>query len=99
MKSSPADLAVAFRSLDRRLANASNEEVPLELIASARSSVDGAIAAAAALLGVRPEARSVAEAIEAMPAKDWTDVTLGALQARADDAGRAIRAVENASPQ
>jgi len=93
--SSPADLAVAFRSLSRRLSQAPDETTPADVVAGASTSVQSEVAAAAALLGASPTADAVAAAITARHANDWTDADLAALQDHAMRAAKAIRTVED----
>lgn len=96
-KSSPADLAVAFRSLPRRSSEAAAADTPPQLITATNAAVDGAIQAAAALLGATATADSVAAAIEARRARDWTDADLDALQAQAFAAAAAIRTLQDSA--
>jgi hypothetical protein len=93
--SSPADLAVAFRSLPRRLKEASPENASTAAIAQAQQAVSGAISAAAGILGSAADAEAVAAAIQARKAREWTDTDLRALQDHAYEAARAIRALQD----
>ncbi|MCU1389660.1 MAG: hypothetical protein JWL72_2998 [Ilumatobacteraceae bacterium] len=94
--SSPADLAVAVRSLHRRLDEASTDAPPAA-IATARADVDAAVAAAAARLGCSASAETVAAAITSRRPEDWHDGALADVQASADAAARAIRALADAA--
>lgn len=89
--SSPADLAVAFRSLHRRLRDAATEDVSPQAVAAAEAAVAAAVSRAADLLGCTADAESVGAALTARHASDWTDADLAAIQAAADRAARAIR--------
>ena len=89
--SSPADLAVAFRSLHRRLRDAATEDVPPQAVTTAETAVTAAVSRAADVLGCNAEAESVAAGLTARHASDWTDADLAAIQAAADQAARAIR--------
>jgi hypothetical protein len=93
--SSPNDLAVAFRSLARRLREAPTDETPPEAITSAQRSVNEAIAAAGAVMGTAPDAEAVAAAVQARHTRDWTDADLASLQSSAEAAARAIRTLQN----
>ena len=96
-KSTPADVAVAFRSLDRRrreaidAADGAPASGPL-------ADLDREIAAAAALLGVAPAAATVAAAIAAKPTDDWDESVLDRLRQHATDAGTALRRVLDVAP-
>jgi len=96
-KSSPRDLAVAFRSLARRLHDAHDDDTPPDVSASATSEVRNAIAGAAAVLGSSATAEGVADAIASRRNDEWTDADLDAIQKQADAAARAVRTVQNLS--
>lgn len=87
---SPSDLAVAFRSLPRRLQEAKGES-PDDLTHLASTELDATIARAARLLGVSGGAEDVAEAIAARHPEDWDDSVLDELRTLAMDAGRLLR--------
>ncbi len=95
-KSSPADLAVTFRSVARRLDEA--------LDGAAASAVGPALPTqlrrAADVLGTSADGASIAAAIEQMPADQWDEAALDELRAAALDIGHEIRriAAELASP-
>ena len=95
--STPGDLAVAFRSLAKRLTNAQNDHTPSGAVAGATSEIEAAVADAARVLGSSATPEGVAAAIDARHINDWTTEDLTALQRCADDAARAIRRVENLS--
>lgn len=93
-KSTPADLAVAFRSLERRrreAIDAAGGGAPL-------GELDRHIANAATLLGSAPDAAAVAEAIAGRRSDDWDDADLAALREHATGAGIALRHVVDAAP-
>lgn len=93
--SSPADLAVAFRSLPRRL-ETSGEDAPATARSAAMSAVEAAISAAAGLVGSSASADAVAAAIIERRPEDWSDSDLTLLQSNADSAARAIRTLADA---
>ena len=92
--SAPSDLAVAFRSLSRRLREGSSEDVSAAAIATARAAVDAAIASAAGVLGCGATPEAVATAIQARKAREWTDSDLAAIQRSANEAAAAIRGLQ-----
>ena len=95
--STPSDLAVAFRSLPRRLSQAPNDDTPPAAVAVATADVDGAISAAADVVGSTAGAAAVADAIDARDLRDWTDADLTALQSAADRGAAAVRTLANLS--
>ncbi|MEI7618248.1 MAG: hypothetical protein WCK14_06460 [Actinomycetota bacterium] len=96
-QSTPDDLAISFRSLPRRLREASLGDVDPRDAANAATRVDEAVAAAAQLLGCSPSIESLAAAIQQRPLNDWTAAQLAALQGHATDAGTAIRVLHDAA--
>jgi hypothetical protein len=92
--SAPSDLAVAFRSLARRLKEAVSDDTPPTAIAGAESAVSAAIASAATVLHCSPTADAVASAIQARKAREWTDADLAAVQRNANEAAAAIRGLQ-----
>jgi len=88
--SSPEDLAVAFRSVNRRLRDA-HGDTPSERTAAPTSELYGLIEDAARLLGCTADPSAVADAIEAIPASRWDPSTLDQLRAIALDTGRLLR--------
>ncbi len=98
--SSPADLAVAFRSFPRRTREALDEADDEAGAAALAAEVGAAVAAAAGRLGVRPGAdlaatsAAVAERIVATRAQDWDEVTLEDLRERATAIAAVIRRIE-----
>jgi hypothetical protein len=94
--SSPADLAVAFRSLNRRLRESigdGSEAAVAGLTGELRSHVT----AAASLLGTTPDAAAVADAITARRPDDWDQPTLDELRRHALDAGAVLRRIAAAT--
>jgi hypothetical protein len=92
--SAPADLAVAFRSLARRLREAigdGSDGSVVGLVGELRANVDGA----AQLLGVPAGAGAdaVADAILARRAEDWDQASLDELRRHALDAGAVLRRI------
>jgi hypothetical protein len=96
-KSTPDDLAVAFRSLARRLRDAQHDDNAPSEVATAEAAVQGAVTAAATVLGAAPTPDDVAAAIQERHIEDWKDHELDALQTHANDAARAIRTLDNSS--
>ena len=99
--SSPADLAVAFRSFARRAAEAraAAKGAPERLAETERelATVDSIVAGAAQRLGVAADGAAIAERIEAIPASRWDDDTLEALRSAALAAGAALRRAAEAA--
>jgi hypothetical protein len=82
-KSTPADLAVAFRSMDRRR----------------REAIDAADGAAVTdLLAAHDREIAAAATIERTPSDDWDEAILDLLRQHASDAGIALRRVVEAAP-
>ena len=103
-KSSPADLAVAFRSLPRRL----NEAIAAARRANATSAADGHAARLTALVdkaagllqvGSGPDLAATTEAIATTlhdtDPERWDDAKLDEVRAIALEAGAAIRSIED----
>jgi hypothetical protein len=103
--SSPADLAVAFRSFARRMREAA---APAEHDPGARASVApildrlrDVLDRAATLVGAFPAhdvtrtGAAVADHIESVHPQDWTDERLDALRALALEAGTLLRQIES----
>jgi hypothetical protein len=99
--SSPADLAVAFRSFSRRAAEAraAARGTADRLAAAERelATLDSIIASAAQRLGVAADGAAIAERIEATPPSRWDDDTLEALRSAALAAGAALRRADEAA--
>ncbi len=94
--STPADLAITFRSLARRTSEAIGDAEPSAvsgLVAELQRHVD----AAAATVGSAADGAAVAAAIEQRRAEDWDDVTLEELRRQALDAGAVLRRIATAA--
>ncbi len=92
--SSPADLAVAFRSMPRRLREAlepleGNTGPVRELLGQFMSLIDDT----ARLLDCPASMTEIADHIESVPADEWTGNDLDDLRASALDAGRLLRSI------
>jgi len=94
----PADLAVTFRSLARRQREAIGDADPRAL-GSLVSELQGHVAAAAAALHTSPDADAVARTIEDRPADDWDDATLETLRAEGLAAGAVLRRMQAAAEE
>ena len=96
-KSTPDDLAVAFRSLARREREAveAAEGAPTgDLSERLRQTV----AQAATLVGAAPDAGAVADAIAARPDDEWDESPLDSLRALATAAGTTVREIAARRP-
>ena len=100
-ESSPADLAVAFRSFPRRLGEALGSLAP-DVRARAASHADAVareLQAAAAVLGVSGHgepaavAGALADKIDAVRPDGWDDATLNALRQHALAIGASLRGI------
>jgi hypothetical protein len=94
--SSPADLAVAFRSLSRRLREAigdGSESTVVGLASELRDHID----AAARVLGTSADADAVADAILVRRPDDWDQPTLDELRRHALEAGAVLRRIAAAT--
>jgi hypothetical protein len=89
-KSTPGDVAVAFRSLARRQREAAEaaEGAPLGDLDAA---LGRAVGEAATLVGSARDAAAVADAIDARPAVEWDAAVLDRLRALAVEAGTVVR--------
>jgi hypothetical protein len=90
--SSPADLAVTFRSLARRLREAIGD-APESSVSGLVGELRSHIEAAAAVLGTSPDATAVADAIQARRSEDWDNASLAALREHALAAGAVLRRI------
>jgi hypothetical protein len=90
--SSPSDLAVTFRSVTRRLREATGDAPP-GAVTGITSELSEQIASAAKLMHSAAEPGAIADAIEAVPADAWDEATLGSLRSAALDIGRLLRAI------
>ncbi len=103
-KSSPSDLATAFRSFTRRLGEAlgavEGDPAAQDVAGPHAARVRSAVESAAALLGtpvtsdLATTGSAVAEHIVTTDADRWDDATLDRLRALAQDAGTALRAID-----
>ena len=93
--SSPADLAVAFRSLPRRLHQASGPTAPPSAIARTQAEIAASVQSAAELLGCTATSDAVGLAIEQRELNDWVATDIATLQAYAQTAARALRQLED----
>jgi hypothetical protein len=94
--STPADLAVTFRSLARRQREAVGDADPRTL-GALLAELQGHVTAAAAALGTTGDAAAVAAAIERRAPKEWDEATLATLRAEALAAGGVLRRVAAAA--
>ena len=96
--SSPSDLAVAFRSLDRRLREAlAPVNGDLSVAGGMIGELEQVVAAAARAAGTAVSASAVADELEARPQDKWDDDDLRSLRQHALDAGRLLRAIAAAA--
>lgn len=94
-QSTPADLAIAFRSIPRRLREAGIGSVDPIDVTQTTAVVDDVISATAKLMGCDATVDAIAVAIERKPLAEWTDGQLHAVQAHATTAGTAVRALHD----
>jgi CheY-specific phosphatase CheX len=94
--STPADLAVAFRSYGRRLREAIGD-APESSVIGLVGELRGHVEAAAAMLGASPEAGAVADAIMARRPDDWDDASLSTLREHAAAAAAILRRIAAAT--
>ncbi len=87
---SPADLAVTFRSVPRRLREAQGD-AGHESTATATSELHGLLGEAGRLLGTNDDPLAIADAIVAVHADAWDDAVLSRLREIALDLGRLLR--------
>ena len=95
-RSTPADLAVAFKSLARRLREAIGDGSESQVVGPV-GELRQHVAAAAAVLGTAPDADAVAAAILTRRADDWDESTLDQLRRHALDAGEILRRIAAAT--
>ena len=96
--STPADLAVTFRSLARRQREAMGDADP-SAFAGLLAELQGHVATAAAALQTASNADAVAQAIETRPADEWDDATLEVLRAEGLAAGAVLRRIAAAAEE
>ena len=94
--SSPADLAIMFRSVPRRLREARGELAD-ELIGPQLSSIGRRLTRAGELVRTTADPASIADAIESAPADTWGS-ELDELRTLAFDLARDLRAIAAANP-
>jgi hypothetical protein len=87
---SPDDLAIAFRSVSRRLKEA-QADAPSQVTASPTAELHGLVEEAGRLIGTSADPAAIADAIIALPADQWNDQTLSRLRTIALDVGRLLR--------
>jgi hypothetical protein len=92
----PADLAVAFRSLARRQREAVGDANPATL-GGLIGELHGHVASAAAAMRTEPDAEAVAKAIESRHTDAWDDATLAILRTEALEAGAVLRRIAAAA--
>ncbi|MCU1503739.1 MAG: hypothetical protein JWM12_3093 [Ilumatobacteraceae bacterium] len=85
-KTSPADLAITFRSVPRRLREALGDDQP-----PAGTELQDQLARASALLGTPADATAIADAIARTPPDEWDPATLDMLRDVALEVGRHLR--------
>lgn len=95
-KSTPSDLSVAFRSLERRRREAveASDGAPID---GPLGELDQHIAAAATLVGATPSAGAIADALAVKPADEWDEATLDAVRQHGTGAGTALRRIADAA--
>jgi len=99
--STPSDLAVTFRSVDRRLREALDGTPPTDpAVAGLVAQLRAAVAAAASTMGVAAgdgdlatTASAVADRIDRVHADEWDDARLESLRASALEVGRVLRSI------
>lgn len=92
----PADLAITFRGLRRRLTQALGDTAP-ELTANGRARLDELVADAARMMHCPADALVVASTIEDVPANEWDDHTLDQLRTIALHIGTTLREISELS--
>ncbi len=95
-KTTPDDLAVTFRSLARRQREAIGDADPAA-VGGAVGELQQHVAAAAGVLGVAPDATTVADAIVARDPTAWDEATLDTLRRHGLAAGDVLRRIAAAS--
>lgn len=91
--SSPFDLAVAFRSVPRRLHEARGD-TPADAIAGPEGSIRSLFAEAGRLMGTTDDPEAIAAAIHDHHPDDWDEAVLERLRTIALDLGRLLRQIE-----
>lgn len=88
--SSPDDLAIAFRSVNRRLHEATGDSAP-EVTAAAQAELRGHLEHAGRLLGTAGDPAAIADAIGATRPDHWDTAVLDELRRIALESGRLLR--------
>ena len=91
--SSPEDLAIAFRSFDRRFREALGDN-KAGAVSDLADTLREHVGAAAAALGTSADAASVAGELDRRPADQWDDATLDEVRRHALEAGGVLRKVD-----
>jgi hypothetical protein len=92
----PADLAITFRGLRRRLTQALGDTPP-DLTAGGRARLDELVADAARLMHCPADALVVASTIEDVPANEWDDHVLEQLRTIGLHIGATLREISELS--
>ena len=95
---SPADLAVTFRSIPRRLREAQGD-LPAEAINAEVTELQQGLGEAGRLLMTTHDPLAIATAIDATPADDWDGHVLDRLGAIALHIGARLRSIEALRPE
>jgi hypothetical protein len=96
--SSPTDLAVAFRSIPRRIVEALDPvDGDRSVAPAALARLDEIITEASRILHVGDTPAAVAKALETRPASSFTPNIIGPLRNLALEAGQLVRDVANAA--
>jgi hypothetical protein len=99
-ETSPADLAIAFRSFTRRLTDALAPVKGDTTVAALQlRELQAVIARASAITGSPANVSAIANAIEARPGPAWPDADVEALRACALDGGKLLRLIERAAEE
>jgi hypothetical protein len=96
-KTTPDDLAVAFRSLARRRDEAL-EAAQGAPVGGLLGDLDRVVASAAAIVRADPTPATIAAAIDSRRFADWDSETLDELRRLATEAGSILRRVAEAGP-
>jgi hypothetical protein len=96
--SSPADLAVTFRSVPRRLREALGD-LPPDATAAEQQALQASLTAVADLLRCPADPMAIADAVEHRPADEWSDGELDTVRTAALDIGRQLRGIAAAAPE
>jgi len=87
---SPDDLAITFRSVQRRLREAQGD-APQQATANPTSELHGLLEEAGRLMGTTADPAAIADAISGTHADNWDDSVLDRLRQIALDLGRLLR--------